>query len=303
MQDVRVQFLCKEKKEVITFLSVLLKNILNGIESINCHNCNASFKRLKESQYIFIFAIVNDYNDTTDDVLKFCCLKCCKIEKNNLMEVIELYPTLTLQNVNKLMYYGMLKKFMFDFHDSDQVSYKKYVISSSLSAVLDQMFLEKQNNEEIIRLSLRRNNQIVAEDFLHDLRVDYCDKYNFEKDLSINKEFVEAVDAHCNLNVYHLDVYYKTYNLYSPFVVQFNRNNLNECAYCVNKINKETNHPILHCSLCGATDPNYFIRNRRMMIPFWRADYNYNLVYWRLIKNKNLPCSLMMYAVDVKVDV
>ncbi|AAC69543.1 DNA synthesis regulator [Choristoneura fumiferana granulovirus] len=261
MIDLRTQFLSKEIQEVINALIGIAQKLIHGLDNAVCFNCKTIFKQNKTSKKTnFIFIVITDYRNVDDEVFKFCCLKCCKTS-DNVMDVIELYPTLSLHSVKKLMYSGVIKKFFFKFNDSTIVQYKKYVIVESSNSVLQQILGDKKYNEEIIKIRIVRNEtEIVAEDNINSLRVDYGEKYNFDSPLMLNKKVLEDVNNRCKTDRYYLEVYYKEYEKYAPFAINYNRLYQNECLYCVNKICAETGNPIFDCSICGPTNPNYFLK-------------------------------------------
>ncbi|QOD40091.1 me53 [Matsumuraeses phaseoli granulovirus] len=299
MTDMRVQYMSKETQEVVNGLVGVAQKLIYGLDPTPCFVCKRSFREINKHNP-FIFIVLKLFFDIKNDVLNFACLHCCQ-QGTKLMDVIELYPTLKLHDVKKLMYYGALKKFVFNFVDTKTVLYKKIAVTHNLDSVLDQVMNEKANNEEIDTLRLVRENSIVAEDALMSLRVDYGKEYNFDQPLAFNGKLINAVNQHCAITKYHVEVYYKQYTKYSPFMVNYNRPNCDECIYCANKVNAETNHPVLHCSICGPTNPNYFGLTLKMMVPFWKGQYNYNKVYWKTLKHKGVVmCNLMLYAEDTR---
>nr|AGS18874.1 ME53-like protein [Pieris rapae granulovirus] len=300
MQDIRVQFLTKETQEVINAMVGEAQKLILGINTTSCFKCNDSFKETKKHTS-FIFIVVFDYLNLQDEILKFCCLKCCK-NNEGMMDVIELYPTLSLHSVKKLMYFNVIKKFFFNFLDTDVLLYKKYVVVEDVESVIQQIFNDKEHNHEIQKLCLKRNNdELVTEDNVDTMRVDYGARYNFDKPLALNAKMACVVNQHCKIVTYYVEVYYKEYEKYRPFIVYYNQNNCKECCYCTNKICPETGHPVFYCSVCGPTDPNYFSKQHKMMFPFWRHKYNYDKVYWKTMKQKGLvQGNIMLYGVDTR---
>ncbi|AAQ21724.1 me53 [Cryptophlebia leucotreta granulovirus] len=300
MHDFRIKFLSKEIQEVLNSLVGLAQNLHNGINRGFCFVCNLQFKQVNNNNP-FIFIVVTNYLNESDDTLKFCCLKCWQNSRGH-MDIVELYPTLKLYDVKKLMYNNVLRKFLFNFRDTNTVLYKKYAINDTLDDVLKQVFREKNHHDEIQMVRLIRNeNDFVAEENIAQLRIEYGTRYTFDRPLLINGQLINSVNNHCKLNKYYLEVFYKSYEPYSPFMVCFNIDPQKECVYCEGKILKNTGHPIFNCSHCGLTNPNYFIKKHTMMIPFWTHTYDYNKVYWKSLKHKGmLKCDLMVYGVDTR---
>ncbi|AAM70328.1 ME53 [Phthorimaea operculella granulovirus] len=293
MQDVRVLFLSKELRDVINYMVGLSQQLLAGLKKTPCYYCRESFK----NYHPFIFIVLKDLVNIKNDTLKLCCLKCCR-RNSAVMDVIELYPTLKLHDVKKLMYYGVIKKFFFDFVDTTKLFYKKYAMIDGFD--LGRVFEEKSDNVEIQQWKMVCDDRVVAEDSVHSLRVEYGREFCFDTPLEVNSKLMTAIKHHSNMAKYYLEVYYKEYEPYKPFMVTFNQDNRSECAYCVGKVYSEKAHPILYCSLCGPTNPNYFSRCFKMMLPFWTGKYDYNKIYWRISKKHQVSCSLMLYAVDTR---
>lgn len=305
-KDLRLSFLCKETQEVFNSLAHTTTQLLCGLdETTRCFTCNESFKcctttKQVSAAKVFIFIVLVDYLKIDSDVLHFCCLKCHN-KLNNVFEVLELYPTLSLHTVKKLMYYNVLKKFHFNFCESKNVLYKKYVVVDTLDDVLCQVLNEKQDNHEILKINLMCNNIVVAQDTIDTMRLDFNERYNFDCMLALNKKLINVVNTHCKLSKYTIEMYYKEYDTYHPFKVFYNTNNNNECEYCATKLCHATGHPIFYCSVCGQTDPNYYTRNHTMMLPFWRDKFDYNKIYWKTMKKKGaLRATLMLYSVDTR---
>ncbi|AAK70803.1 ORF143 ME53 [Cydia pomonella granulovirus] len=300
MQDFRTQFLSKETEEVMFALVGLAQKLHSGLDTTPCYACNQQFKHIKNTNP-FIFVVIKNYLNEMDDTLKYCCLKCWQ-HSRGVMDIIELYPTLKLCDVKKLMYNGVLRKFFFNFVDNTTVLYKKYAIVDSVDSVLEQMLQEKRYNDEIQMVRLvRNNNEFVAEESVAHLRMEYGRQHNFDRPLQLNAQLIAAVNKHCQLAKYHLEVYYKEYEKYSPFVVCYNVKEDKECVYCEGKIMPDTGHPVFSCSVCGPTNPNYFTKRHTMMFPFWTYSYDYNKVYWKTLKRKGLlRCDVMLYGVDAR---
>ncbi|AEB00411.1 me53 [Clostera anachoreta granulovirus] len=304
--DVRAKFITRETQEVFNEMVGMAQRLITGMDRTQCYKCKGSFrendrKKLQRSVTTYIFIVISDYLNLNDETFKLCCLRCCKKDAG-MMDVIELYPTLTLHSVKKLMYFNVVKKFFFNFVDTDVVLYKKYVVVDSLKSIVDQIINEKMDNDEIQRVRVIRNDvELVAEDCVFQLRVDYGSHYNFDRLPAINNKLIVNVDSRCKMDRYHVEVYYKRYEEYAPFSVYYNRNDSKECAYCANKVCPDTGHVVFYCGLCGPTDVNYFVKRRKMMFPFWKYKYNYNKVYWKTKRLKGLTqCSVMLYGVDTR---
>ncbi|AKN80765.1 ME53 [Diatraea saccharalis granulovirus] len=289
--DIRLQFINKETKEVLSSIVGLTQRLNSGVDSTPCFACQKPFKNDP-----FIFIVLKNYMNLDDDTIKFCCLSCCQSGEEN-MDTIEIYPTLRLHDVKKLMYFRVIKKFIFDFVDSSKLMYKRYDVGEEegMEGVLRRVFNEKKDNIEIQSLCLMCDNRIVAEDSAQSMRIDYGREYNFEQPLSITANLARAINKHCTIARYSLEVYYKEYNDYSPFVVYYNRDVNVDCTYCANKI--VDGYPVFYCSDCGPTNPNYF--RYKLILPFWKETYDYKKIYWKVIKKdkKGLGnCNLMLYA-------
>lgn len=280
------------------------REVLDGVVKLSrdarCFSCGAV---LGGAANPFTFIVIKDYLCKKDDTLKFSCLKCCRTE-SQLMDVIEVYPTLRVHDVKKLMYYRLLKRFMFDFVDGGTVLCKRYAVTDGLQETLIRMFGKKRDNEEVHTLRLLRGSSAVAELSIHALRVDYGRQFNLDKPSPFTKKLAQDVRRECAREPYVLEVFHREYEEYSPFVVYYNRGNNNECVYCAGKVCPRTGHPVFHCSLCGPTDPNYFTARATMMLPFWNGKYDYNKIYWKTMKRKGLSmCMLMLYGVDTRREI
>lgn len=310
--DIRLKFLAKETEEVINSVVGLIQRLLLGSDHTCCAWCKTSFKHTKTTiaHTRFIFVVVTDYHNVADETLKFCCLRCVR-HQNNVMDVIEVYPTLKLHTVKKLMYFNMIQKLFFNFQDTQVVHYKKYVVVDSLETVLKQVLTNKELNDEILRLRLikEETNEIVAENTIDDLRVEFGNasnsfspKHMFDTPFAFNKQLISAVNSVCHDVKYYVEVYYKQYKKFAPFVVYYNRSYQTECLHCVNKIDTNTGHPIMYCSVCGPTNPNYFRKQKSMMVPFWLVDYNHKKIYWKwcAARKKFPPANIMLYSVNTK---
>jgi Baculoviridae ME53 len=300
--DMRVQFLARETREVLNFVIDLALNISKNNTTllnynINCCECKLNFKHIYTTTlvpYIFI-AIKNWLLLETDDV-QFCCLLCS--QQMRVMDLIEIYPTITLHNVRKLMYNNILKKFVFNFVDSGNVNCKRYIVTENLAHTLEVALKEKRENEEIEKMVLLKNSVKVAEDLVTDLRVDYGKYYLFSRKLVLNKQLVNSV-TDVKSTSFVLEVFYKQFEDYQPFMVYFNKCTVHECEWCCGKLWRN-NVPVLFCSICGFTDPQYWYKKKLMMVPFWRSKYNYEKTYWKIVKkSKTHPVTLMLYNVDV----
>ncbi|UYE99057.1 MAG: Early 53 kDa protein [Betabaculovirus sp.] len=313
--DIRIKFLAKETEEVINSVVGIIQRLLLGTDNTCCAWCKTSFKHTKTTiaHTRFIFVVVVDYHNVADETLKFCCLRCVR-HQNNVMDVMELYPTLKLHTVKKLMYFNMIKKLFFNFKDTQVVHYKKYVVVDSLDKVLQQVLTIKELNDEIIRLRLVREetNEIIAENTIDDLRIEFGNmannftpKHTFDTQFVFTKQLMDTVNSVYNDIKYFIEVYYKQYDKFAPFVVYYDRCYQTECLHCVNKIDASTNHPIMYCSVCGPTNPNYFRKNHSMMVPFWRNDYNHKKVYWKwcAAKKKFPAANIMLYSVNTKREI
>ncbi|UXX41931.1 me-53 [Psilogramma increta granulovirus] len=309
--DIRVKFLAKETEEVINSLVGLTQRLLLGSNNTCCAWCKTSLKldktTIAHTKYIFV--VVTDYHNVADETLKFCCLRCVR-HQNNVMDVMELYPTLSLHTVKKLMYFNIIKKLFFNFKDSQVIHYKKYVIVDSLNEVLQQVLVNKNLNDEILRLRLVNNetNEIVSENTIDDLRIEFGNatnnftpKHRFDTPFMLNDKYlIHTVNN--NNNKFYIEVYYKEYSKFAPFVVYYDTGYQNECLHCVNKIDVNSGHPIMYCGICGPTNPNYFRKRNAMMVPFWRADYDHKKVYWKwCATRKKIPATnIMLYSVNTK---
>nr|AIU36926.1 ORF143 me53 [Cydia pomonella granulovirus] len=199
MQDFRTQFLSKETEEVMFALVGLAQKLHSGLDTTPCYACNQQFKHIKNTNP-FIFVVIKNYLNEMDDTLKYCCLKCWQ-HSRGVMDIIELYPTLKLCDVKKLMYNGVLRKFFFNFVDNTTVLYKKYAIVDSVDSVLEQMLQEKRYNDEIQMVRLvRNNNEFVAEESVAHLRMEYGRQHNFDRPLQLNAQLIAAVNKHCQLD-------------------------------------------------------------------------------------------------------
>lgn len=302
-QDPRVRFLSRETREVIAFLVRLVHNLFEGETGtlntvIPCFGCLRYFKEIK-SRDQHVFVVIKDWFKVGEDDLRLCCLSCCRKE-GDVMDVVEIYPSLTLFSVRKLMYSDVLRKFVFKFRDSSVRRWRKYAVVGSVAQTVEQAFADKADNDEIEIMRLGTAERAVAEDSAHDLRLDYGRHYNFDRPLGLNPRLVSEVDRHSPLACYYLEVCYRVYDEYAPFEVYFNRTYPYECCFCEGKITAK-GEPVLFCSRCGSTDPSYWRKRvRMMMVPFWDGRYDYNKIYWSTEKRKGITANLMLYAADTR---
>lgn len=298
MKDNRVLFLSRETREVINFLAGLALSLLEGASAHDfpCFNCSRSFKNIaRKTKNPFIFVVIKNWLSVEEEDVKFCCLRCCR--DLDMMDVVEIHPSLSLLNTKKLMYNNILKKFVFNFKDAGRKKFKKHSITTSVEEVLGRVLRDKADNEEIEALELWKDTSLLARDVVYDLRVDYGTDFNFDAPLSLNPALAAHVDQNLESNQYYIEVHYKLFENYQPFTVYFNRSTVYECSSCRGKIFDRI--PIFYCSKCGFTDPNYWTKHKTMMIPFWQGNYDYNKIYWKTL---NLPnkevVNLMLYSVD-----
>ncbi|AAS82607.1 ORF131 [Agrotis segetum granulovirus] len=306
MEDRRVMFLANETKEVINFLITLTNTMIQGGLNVlkftpPCFKCKKSFKEIfVKTKSPYIFVVIKNWLSVEEEDVKFCCLDCCRELK--MMDVVEISPTLSLHNIKKLMYNNLLKKFVFDFKESGEKKFRKHALvgGTSIAQVLKDIVEEKDSNEEIEVMELWRGRQaVVARDVIYDLRVDNGTEYNFDTPLSLSPTLISEIDKRLENDYYFIEVHYRVFEKYQPFTVYFNHFTIYECGHCRGKIH---NHlPILSCSTCGFTDPNYWRRNKNMrIVPFWKEKYNYNKVFWKTVfKGKYHNVNLMLYNTNI----
>ncbi|QBQ01684.1 me53 [Hyphantria cunea granulovirus] len=302
--DIRVQFLARETREVLNFVIDLALNIANNNKTllnynINCCECKLNFKHIYTTTLVpYIFVPIKNWLLLETEDIQFCCLMCS--QQMRVMDLIEIYPTITLHNLRKLMYNKILKIFVFNFVNSEIVHCKRYIITESLEHTLDVALREKSEKEEIEKIVLLNNSVKIAQDTVTDLRVDYGKYYLFSRKLAFNRQLVDSIVKPTTTFV--LEVYYKEFKDYQPFMVYFNKCTVHECEWCRGKLWHNT-VPILFCSQCGFTDPQYWFKKKIMMVPFWKGNYNYAKTYWKIVKkSKTHPVTLMLYDVNVSRD-
>nr|ARX71989.1 me53 [Erinnyis ello granulovirus] len=314
--DLRINFLSKETKEVINSVVGITQRLLLGSDDTCCAFCTSSFKHTTNTvtHTKFIFLVVVNYHTIADDTLKFCCLQCTR-KQFGVMDVIELHPTVKLHSIKKLMYFNLIRKLLFYFKDTQVVHYKKYVVINSLDDVLQQVVSSKEDHHEILRLRLvkEENNEIVAENIVDDMKIVYGNvnnkfmpQYRFDAPLSFNKQLITTVNNECQRVKYYMEVFYKEYEKFTPFVVYYDKGVEQECLHCVNKIDEKSGHPVMYCSVCGPTNPNYFSKHKTMIKPFWRdTNYDHKKLYWKwcAARKKFKEANLMLYAYNAKRDV
>jgi hypothetical protein len=301
--------LSRETREVLNFLVGLAINLTTGGASVlncnpPCFKCHRSFKEIVDkTRNPYVFMVIKNWLSVEEEDVKFCCLDCCR--GIDMMDVVEIHPTLSLLNVKKLMYNRVLKKFVFDFKDTSSKRFKKYAIvsGSSVEEVLRQVFDAKLDNEEIEVMELWEGNRVVARDVVYDMRVDNGTDFNFDAPLSMTPALITQVNKHLNSGHYYIETHYRVFERYQPFTVYFNRSTLYDCAFCQGKM-YEDKTPILSCSRCGFTDPDYWRKNKTMMVPFWKGNYDYNKIFWKTLKTNNrkhpdTTVNLMLYNTNV----
>ncbi|APO14007.1 ME53 [Plodia interpunctella granulovirus] len=297
MKDIRIGFLSKETERVINYTIGLASKLRDSHNDSTCDGCKTPFATIKLHNP-FIFLIIKDFFNLHEDDVKFCCLKCCH-SKTRMLEVVELYPSLKLIDIKKLMYYHIFKKFVFNFDDCGKTKYKKYAVVDNLEKVLKQMLDEKCVDEEITTVHLKCDERVVAEDDIHSMRIEYGKEYVFDRPPAINAQLIQSVNKHCVLAKYYLEVYYKKYDAFSPFSVSYNSEHETECSLCENKINKNSGHPIFYCSVCGITPSNYYAKRR--FAPFWlETKYDHKKLYWAKAKKRKIAANLLLYGVDIR---
>nr|ANY57639.1 PlxyGVORF119 protein [Plutella xylostella granulovirus]QKV50043.1 ORF118 protein [Plutella xylostella granulovirus]QKV50161.1 ORF118 protein [Plutella xylostella granulovirus] len=306
MCDRRVMFMSRETREVLNFTIDLATNMIKGSVTVlncnfTCFKCFRHFNSIVEKTGIrYIFIVIKDWLKVEEDYVKFCCLECKTGLK--LMDLVEIYPTVTLINVKKLMYNNVFKKFVFNFNDLGKKKYKRYSVNRDLGEALKDIVRDKDDDSEIENITLVDSNGVVAHDRLMDMRVDFSkdDKiyYNFDTFVSLNKRLISMVNAEIQKGKkdYVLEVNYRLFEEYQPFLVCFNKQNLFECKACKGKLHD--NVPVLFCNKCGVTDPNYWSRSKKHMTPFWRGSYNYKKSYWKTVDKKH-NVNLMLYNENV----
>lgn len=285
--DKRVQFLSRETREVLQFMVNFAKNCIEGTPNqlqycAKCGWCNRIFaKIMRETASPYMFIAIESYDEDDETSIKFCCLSCRFQAK--VIDLIEIYPTLTLLNVKKLMYNNVLKKFLFPFTNSNKKLYKKFNVTDGgggVERVLQEVVDEKLENEEIEKVALIVDDKIMLEEEIFDLRVDWCKFYNFNSPTKFRNVVLPASSRRV-----YLEVFYRVYEVYQPFYVYFNRDESVECKYCKKKLYK--NKLILFCSRCGFTDPRYWCR-----LSF--GQYDYRKTQW---KNRG-RVKIMLYDVS-----
>lgn len=320
--DVRSKFLSNETRQVMTFLLNYVNFVRQGSAvtptpledaSTVCFNC-----RLRFDKKSYIFVVLQDFVKEVN-YFRICCLRC----RNSLSmyDFVELFPTLSLNSVRKLVSCGVLKKLVFDFDNTNQPKYKSFCIKSSVEECLNEILEYKHVDKEINTIEIVYDNRLIGAQTVDDLRVDH-NTYNFDKPLVFTKKFMHDINQHLD-DKYSLNVYY-TQKKYKPFVVFYYKPVTLECVFCANKVLK-TGQPILTCSACGFTSPDYWskrahyyrvrfkyvekdivemkknkLKNPQAREPFWRQTFESDKLFWTTDKQKGTTkVSLLCYNSDV----
>nr|AAK82355.1 ME-53 [Epinotia aporema granulovirus] len=281
-----------------------------------CFNC-----RLRFDKKSYIFVVLQDFVKDVN-CFRICCLGC----RNSLpmYDFVELYPTLSLNSVRKLVSCGVLKKLVFDFDTTNQPQYKRFSIKSSVEECLNEIMEFKHVDKEINTIEIvYDNNKLIGAQTVDDMRVDH-NTFNFDKPLVFTKKFMHDINQHLdNDKKFSLNVYY-TQKKYMPFVVFYYKPVTLECVFCANKLLK-TGQPILTCSACGFTSPDYWakranyyrarfkyvekdvdeMKKRKAKNPqsreaFWHQPFESDKLFWTTDKQKGTTkVSLLCYNSDV----
>ncbi|AKR17478.1 ME53 [Mocis latipes granulovirus] len=297
--DKRGEFLSQETRHALMFMAEFAKNAVHGHTNLlrftpTCNKCGQTFDRIYSNTHnSYMFMVIKSWLDTDVNRVKFCCLAC----KNEPVEdVIELYPSFSLANLKKLMYGGVLKRFVFPFVQPSKKKCRRIGLAlSDLPSVLDDLIKSKSVCEEIESVCLfsATDNEIIARDDVYHLRVDWgCDVA-----FSVPTQFTRQLLLNKNDGDYYLEIMSRVFEEFQPFYVFFHHNNDTSCSACVNKLclTKKRLTPVLFCDNCGFTDPVYWVSKN--VYPFWLHTYDYKRTYWKCRKKVNL----MLYDIDVTI--
>lgn len=257
MTDPRVRFLAKETLEALRHMVQFADAVRRGVPSawsrqpLVCCSCNTSFQHLNEVAYKpYVFVAIRDWSSMQNNStrpLTLCCLDCRLHLK--LMDLVEIYPTLRLSSLYKLMYNGVIRRCCaFPFNPPSIKRCTRTTVQTSAMATLERVLNAKRDEEEIESVALYSGQCVLSFDTCKDLRIDFGQQNQTFTNFSAPFQLKRAALASNG----SLEVVYRVHERFQPFALSLPLNHDVECDRCVSKVYKGK-AAIVYCSRCGYT--------------------------------------------------
>ncbi|AAZ38173.1 ME53 [Agrotis segetum nucleopolyhedrovirus A] len=289
-KDLRSRFLSTQNYRLLSAVSRFATDYVQGIlrvndlaemrcqelkgrellESTSCQGeCRKKFSKSAKYLYCIIDSAVN-VNDPSQrwNKFKFVCNSCSNdFAFNAQYEVIQLFPTVSLEDVERLCAVGFLTKYIFPIKLEYTESKTETEVPNyhNFYKIVRSIVKDKKHNEQIIKIQLSTYGRDLFIETDHNCTMrSGVDAYG---DVTFDLEFYPRDSNMMSfLSTYKdtkpLTYFYRvTKRIYTSrfdYVVYFPIKCTRYCKLCKDsKIYMKTN-PVLYCSQCGFTDAMFF---------------------------------------------
>jgi hypothetical protein len=290
-RDLRQRFLAKENIYLMRAVARFSSNYVQGILSIaDTHQmqrvdtrltanlkktamcqgkCNKSFTRQTPSK--FLFAVI-DLNVKIEDPAtrwskyKLVCFNCSN-EYNYTEEFacIELFPNLSLRNVERLCELGFITKFIFpiDLNYTTETVTTRVLNYHNFFEQVNEIVTAKSDKEQITSIRLHTYGRDLFVETIDNvsmnISIDATGKTVMKLQFGRESSMLQFVNTYSNqiMLTYFYAVTKRTYKTTYDYVVYFPIKCELVCKQCKDKVYKKIN-PILYCTRCGYTDSLFF---------------------------------------------
>lgn len=241
------------------------------VESALCQGeCRIKFSKNSKFLYCVIDSAV-DVNDAAHrwNKFKFVCNNCSNDYAFNAQyEVIQLYPSVSLEDVERLCVVGFLTKYIFPIKLAYTESRTETEVPGyhNFYKIVKSIVKDKKHNEQITKIQLCTYGRDLFTETDHNCimksgGVDAYGDMTFELEFYPRESnmmlFLETYKDTKPLT-YFYRVTKRIYNSRFDYVVYFPIKCTRYCKLCKdNKIYSNSN-PVLYCSQCGFTDAMFF---------------------------------------------